>query len=190
MSARAESEYIPIEEDAITKSMYKITVTVIKQTLLQSDAQQPVITGSHCGASLAWLKMQPSEVTDACALMQRDGDNDTGKGTHDEQTRKVCMDILEQLATEEGNLRDLLSRPRGAINGLWHTLANGIKQHEEFPALRRSRIYGALGKWAELCSRVEDKRQKEEKKEREVVQEYQPRLDKLALVWDSTDRRS
>ena len=61
MSARAESEYIPTQEDAITKSMYKITETVIKQTLQQSDARQPVIT-AHCGASLEWLKMQPSEV--------------------------------------------------------------------------------------------------------------------------------
>ena len=59
MSARAESEYIPTQEDVITKSMYKITETVIKQTLQQSDARQPVIT-EHCGADMEWLKMQPA----------------------------------------------------------------------------------------------------------------------------------
>ena len=91
---------------------------MIKQTLQQSDARQPVIT-EHCGADMEWLKMQPAEVVDACALMQRDGDNANNKGTQDEQTQTVCMEILEQLATDEGNLRDLLSRPRGAINGLW-----------------------------------------------------------------------
>ena len=72
MAARAESAYIPTQEDAITKAMFKITMKVIEQTLLQPDAQQPVIT-EHCGADMEWLKKQPAEVMDACALMQRDG---------------------------------------------------------------------------------------------------------------------
>ena len=64
----AESHCIPGEGDAISKQMFAITVKIIEQTLQHSDPNQPVLTDQPFDG-LEWLKARPSEIAQACALV-------------------------------------------------------------------------------------------------------------------------
>lgn len=102
MTARAaESHYIPGEGDAISVQMFKITVKVIEQTLIQNASDTPVV-GVRTDDALAWLKSRPTEIAQACGLRSSGEGEEEGAATA--VLTAQCASCAAASANGSGNL--------------------------------------------------------------------------------------